>query len=154
MASLSLPFVGMENNLKTIYRQCVRHLDSIHPCETVSIHFDSDGYGKWMCSRSLPLPLMFGFSTEPVVDAPLIFQVIGHISYQEPILMGKNDETKTSFWIDSRPDAASCALWSHIPNSLAAIAEATQTHLNFSELFNSRKLRLRVVWRPEKIDVG
>jgi hypothetical protein len=100
---------------------------------------------------------MFDFSTEPVVDAPLLFHVIGHISYQEPILTeknGANDETETSFWIDSRPDAASRALWSHIPNSLAAIAEVTQTHLNFSELFNSRKLRLRVVWRPEKINVG
>jgi hypothetical protein len=55
----------------------------------------------------------------------------------------------TACWIEARPDAASCALWSHIPESLHAIAQASHTTLNFSQLYHidaSGVMRLKVVW--------
>lgn len=138
----------MTDNLDLIYRYCVYHLDSVNN-KIPDVHFEFDGTQKWLCSRSLPKPLSFSFSVDPITDAPLIFQVIGQISERkEPVVNQHFQE----IWIEGRSDAASRALWSHIPDSLNAISEAAHLSFNLSKLFevddHSGVVRLRVVWTP------
>jgi hypothetical protein len=149
----SLQTVTMDENLKTVYRHCVYNLDSVHPYTIPDIHFEFDG-ASWVCSRALPHPLTFAtVSPIPILESALIFQVIGQISISKPIFTQEGQhKVQTSFWIESRPDAAARALWSHIPESLQAIAHASEVDLDFSKLYEtdaSGVLRLKVVWTGE-----
>lgn len=140
----------MDENLTTVYHHCVYNLDSVHPYTIPDIHFEFDG-ASWVCSRALPHPLTFAtVSSVPILESALIFQVIGQISTSQPILTQEGQhKIQTSFWIESRPDAAARALWSHILESLQAIAHASEVDLDFSKLYETDAfgvLRLKVVW--------
>jgi hypothetical protein len=144
----------MTDNLNLIYRYCVYHLDSVTD-QISDLHFEFDGTQNWLCSRSLPKPLSFSFSVDPITDAPLIFQVIGQISERKkPVI----DQHSQEIWIEGRSDAASRALWSRIPDSLNAISEATHLSLNPSKLFevdeHSGIMRLRVIWTQTRANVS
>ena len=146
----SLYTATMTEDLQAVYRHCVYNLDSVHPHLIPDIHFQFDGT-NWVCSRALPNPLTFTtIPSNPITESALIFQVIGQISAFKPILTTKNEhQILTSCWIEACPDAASCALWSHIPESLHAIAQASHTTLNFSQLYHidaSGVMQLKVVW--------
>lgn len=132
-------------NIHAVYQTCVSHLDAISTLDSSDIHFDFDNVQNWICSRSLPTPLSFDFCGKPITEAPIIFQVIGQISESKPITQG---ELETSFWIESRDDPVSRALWDRIPKSLEFIATSAKLKFDYSELCELGDRKLRVVWTP------
>jgi hypothetical protein len=141
----------VNQNLETVYQNCVQHLDCIDPACLSNIQFDFDGTQNWLCSRTLPTPLFFDFCSEPVTSSPLIFHVVGQISKSKPITK-LHPTDATSFWIEPRSDTISRTLWSRIPQSIEAVTQAAKATFNSSELYEtdsaSGTARLRMVWTP------
>jgi hypothetical protein len=136
----------MAENLQTVYQNCIYNLDSVHPNTIPNIHFEFNGM-TWVCTQALPEPQIFiSVSPIPISDSALIFQVVGQISQSKPIA---TRDGQTSFWVESRPDVASRALWSHIPDRLHAIAQSSQADVNFTRLYDiddSGVMRLKIIW--------
>jgi hypothetical protein len=136
----------MAENLQAVYRNCIYNLDSVQPNTIPNIHFEFNGT-VWVCSRALPeLQIFASVSPIPISDSALIFQVVGQISPSKPIT---TRDGQTSFWVESRPNVASRALWSHIPNCLRAIAQSSQATVNFTRLYDVDDLgvmRLKIIW--------
>lgn len=139
-----------------MYNYCVRHFDSVDPDEFQNLHFAQHGLNTWLCSRELPRPLRLHPSENPVHNAPLIFQMTGTISINEPIITSRNSDhmpTKIVFWIEPRPNPAAKSLWRRIPRSVEGIATTTDLHYSTENLYKFDRahmmgtLKLRCVWR-------
>lgn len=148
--------IAIMDDLWAVYHHCVRHLETLHHHRASDIQFDFDGDRSWTCSCSLPNPLNFTFSDEPVTTAPLIFQVIGQIARPNST-MTSDGITERSFWIESRPDRISRALWSQIPQSLDFLTQATNIDFNLSQFWEfdrvAGQMRLQIVWTSETTNI-
>lgn len=138
-----------------MYKYCVRHFDSVDPDEFQHLHFTQHGLNTWLCSRELPRPLRLRSSDNPVHNAPLIFQMTGTISINEPVITSRNSDhspNKIVFWIEPRPNPAAKSLWRRIPQSVQGIATATDLNYSTETLYKidgtqlTGSLKLRCVW--------
>lgn len=146
-----------DDNMPLIYRHCLYHIDSIDPLNLSNMLFDHDGGRQWICSRSLPKPLTIETIDTPVIDAPIIFQVIGQISRRKNLVRIRNpagDMVKAVIWVECRDDRASRALWARIPRSLTLVSVAAESYLSHSKAFeidpDSGIMRMRIVWSPNE----
>lgn len=131
-------------NMNLMYRSALQHIDSITPSlitdfGPMPLNFAFDGKETWTCSRELPEPINFALpniSEQPIDDACIIFEVVGTISETLPVGRGRRAGARTrSFWVESRPDRASRALWNRIPEAFEAIAARAGRVVNTSDLY-------------------
>lgn len=157
----------LHKNFDTMYTLCVHQLDTFTKARVdnvsscaLPLSFDFDGLRTWILRRKLPLELELKPGAMPFTESPIICQVIGQISATKPVkhrqthtILGGSIYT-TTFWIESRPDTASRAIWSRIPDALRAISEVTYPNpLDISEIYEqderTGKVSLLVQWTSD-----
>lgn len=135
------------HNLQELYRHSFRHLDSVHREPNINIKFDFDGYNTWFCTSPIPPTIVPQLSYEPLKESFIIFEAIGRVSTTRHC-EGPDINGQSTFWVESRNDLASRALWSQIPQSLGAIAKAAGIAFRLSRIFEvdleTGALRLQV----------
>lgn len=143
----------MSDNLLSIYRHCIRHVDSVQPADLRTYIYDHDGDKRWLCSHTVPQPLIMPFSETPVTTAPIIFEITGQIKSLNNVTEMRNHDgelKKAAFWVECRQNRASRALWGQVPQSLALLSSVSESYLSPYKLLeidnDSGTVRLRIVW--------
>lgn len=152
----------VRKNFDAMYSLCVHQLDSFTKARVdnvsscaLPLSFDFDGSHTWILRRKLPHELMINPGATPTTECSIIFQVIRQISATKPVKHSIQGSVRTTtFWLESRPDSASHAIWSRIPDALHAIAGISYPEpFDISEMYEkdeaTGKVSLLIRWTSD-----